>query len=125
MNVPLMLKTTTTIMTTAVLVAATGCSSTSSSSVGSSDASTSAPGFDCTALRDKQAAANCPKFDPAKYVTDCEDTKSKVPATCKAKADAFANCWFNQPIGCSDAGTIADDTPTACKSLEQDFLTCK
>jgi hypothetical protein len=71
-------------------------------------------GFDCPSLRDKQAAAKCPKFDGAEYLTDCEATKASVPAACRTKLDALANCVLGHSIGCTPSGTVDDTTPAAC-----------
>ncbi len=93
-------------------------------SSGSSGSSGAGAGFDCAALRDKQASASCPKFDGAKYLTECEQTKSAAPPACKPQLDAFANCVLGQPIGCTASGSIDDTTAPACKAADAALEAC-
>jgi hypothetical protein len=105
-------------------IATTAGDAGSSGSSGSSGPSGGGAGFDCPTLRDKQATANCPKFDGAKYLASCEQTKASVPAGCKAKLDALANCVLSQPIGCTANGNIDDTTPAACKAQDDAVSAC-
>jgi hypothetical protein len=106
-------------LVTAVALAASACGT----GTGTGGSGASGPGFDCPALRDKQAAASCPKFDPGKYLTDCEQTKAAA-ASCRGAMDAFANCILGQPITCTASGTVDDTTPPACQPQEAATSAC-
>lgn len=102
-----------------VTLVVVGCSSGSAGGL-----PTSAAGFDCPTLRDKQAAAKCADFDATEYLTDCETTKSMIAPNCKSQFDAYANCVLGHPIGCTDAGKIETDFQ-ACKAQESAATSCK
>jgi hypothetical protein len=107
---------------TLVLACSSGSSTATTSDAGPSDSGVAS---DCPALRDKQAAANCPKFDGSRYLVDCEATESSLPAACRPALSALANCFLGQPTRCTDAGTVNDETPPACRAQEDALSSCK
>ncbi len=123
------------IASSALLGLGLACSSSSSSptpasgdggSSSGSSGTSSGPGFDCAALRDFQVKSSCPKFDPAKYMTDCMATKTSVSQACQPKLDALANCLLAQsPPPCTEDGQIDDTIPAACKPQDDALQSCK
>jgi hypothetical protein len=71
--------------------------------------------------------SNCPKFDPAAYLKDCNSTKASIPATCQMQFDSLANCIIGQqrPPPCTEDGAIDDTTPPACQSQANAVQSCK
>jgi hypothetical protein len=96
------------------------CSSSSSSSPAPASA-----GFDCKALADNEAAANCPNFNGAEYLAQCTTTLGEQNPACSAKLNALGTCLLAQPVGCTDAGTVDQSIPAPCQSVSDTWQACE
>jgi hypothetical protein len=73
-------------------------------------------GYDCFALRTKQVAAHCPRFDENEFLALCDKANAALPTACLAQAAALSNCYLAQPAACTASGTV--DDIRGCESLE-------
>ena len=97
----------------------------SSKETGAPVADTNETTSDCVALGDKQVAARCPSFDAERALAACEDTYRRVSESCRPALHQLAGCLLREPITCTDAGRIDDETPAACKSDEATLSACR